>query len=131
VVVDALPLKGHADSLVMCCKANDVVLVVRSGFTRERTARWALHNVERTERQLGATTTSLFPSQLARLRDEIARFQAEIEEIFARAAQGNFVEQIRSEDPSPDSPAAVELRHGAADVVYQLTIQVFPLSRRI
>lgn len=96
-----------------------------------RTARWALHNVERTERQLGATTTSLFPSQLARLRDEIARFQAEIEEIFARASKGGFVEQIRSEDPAPDSPAGVELRHGAADVVYQLTIQVFPLSKRI
>lgn len=96
-----------------------------------RTARWALHNVERTERQLGATTTSLFPSQLARLRDEITRFQAEIEEIFARASKGGYIEQIRSEDPSPDSPAAVELRHGPADVVYQLTIQVFPLSRRI
>ena len=96
-----------------------------------RAARWALHNVERSERQFGATTTSLCPSQLARLRDEIARFQAEIEELFARASQGSYIEHIRSEDPAPDSPAVVELRHGPPDVIYQLTIQVFPLSKRI
>lgn len=95
-----------------------------------RVARWALHNVPSDERQLTATTTSLLPSQLSRLQTEIERFQVEIQELLARASKPGCIERIPSEDPNPDKPATVELQHGRPDLVYQLTIQVFPLSRR-
>lgn len=95
-----------------------------------RTARWALHNVDRSEREMAALTTSLFPEQYARLREEILRFQEEIESILARAAQPGYVERIAAAE-TEHLPASTELRHGAPDLVYQLTIQVFPLSKRI
>lgn len=96
-----------------------------------RTARWALHNAERESGKMAAATTSLLPEQLARLQQEIVRFQGEIEEIFSRAAQPGYRERIRSEDMNPERSATVELCHGPPDVVYQLTVQVFPLSKRI
>lgn len=96
-----------------------------------RTARWALHNVEREGRELAAATTSLLPEQFARLQQEIERFQAEIEEIFRRASQPGYRERIRSEDMNPERSGSVDLCHGPPDVVYQLTVQVFPLSKRV
>ncbi len=96
-----------------------------------RTARWALHNGEHERGKFAAATTSLRPEQLKRLQQEIARFEADIEEIFRKAAQPGYREMVRSDDPNPERPDSVELVHAGPNVVYQLTVQVFPLSKRV
>ena len=92
-------------------------------------ARWALHNVPADQRRFRVSTVSLRPDQFHRLRDEVLRYQAEVEDLLARAARGDFVEIVPTEDNRPDMPASTELRHGKPNVVYQLSIQVFPLAR--
>ena len=94
-----------------------------------KVARWALHNVPSEQRRFRVSTVSLRPDQFGRLRDEMLRYQVEMEELFARAAQGNCLEQVASDEGPSDLPAFTELRHGAPNVVYQLAIQVFPLAR--
>lgn len=94
-----------------------------------KVARWALHNVPSEQRRFRVSTVSLRPDQFPRLRDEVLRYQAEIEELLCRAAQGGYLEQVRTSEGHPDLPAFTELRHGAPSVVYQLSIQVFPLAR--
>lgn len=45
VIVDAPPLQGFPESLVLSRKVDGVVLVVESGKTRKRTALWAKQQV--------------------------------------------------------------------------------------
>lgn len=46
VVIDAPPLQGHPESLVLSRKADGVVLVIESGATRKQTALWAKQQIE-------------------------------------------------------------------------------------
>lgn len=45
VVIDAPPLQGNAEGLVLCRKADGAVLVVGSGRTRTRAALWAREEI--------------------------------------------------------------------------------------
>ena len=46
VVIDAPPLQDHPETLVLCRKADGVVLVVRAGQTRNQTILWARQQIE-------------------------------------------------------------------------------------
>jgi protein-tyrosine kinase len=46
VVIDAPPLQGFPESLVLSRKADGVILVVESEKTRKRTALWAKQQIE-------------------------------------------------------------------------------------
>jgi Mrp family chromosome partitioning ATPase len=46
VVIDAPPLQHHPESLMLCRKADGVVLVVQAGRTRKQTALWAKRQIE-------------------------------------------------------------------------------------
>ncbi len=46
VVIDAPPLKGFAESIVLSRKADGVILVIESGQTRRRVGLWAKQQIE-------------------------------------------------------------------------------------
>ena len=91
-------------------------------------ARWGLHKVAPQERQYRSNIISIPAALFPRLQAEIMAWQKEMEDLFARAQQG-LIERVAAPDPNPDRPDVVDLRHGAPNMVYQLAIQVFPLSR--
>lgn len=76
-------------------------------------ARWALHNTDSAVTRFRGSVLPASKEMLDRLRQEIELFEAELRELFTSAAQ----------------PA--EAADGGPDVVYQLTIQLFPLSKRV
>lgn len=47
VVIDAPALQGHPETLVLCRKADAVVLVIRAGQTRNHSALWARQQIQK------------------------------------------------------------------------------------
>ena len=92
-----------------------------------RVVHWALHNVPGEEASARATTISVRPSTYARLMDEVHAYEREIEDLFRRARDG-ILERQAIQDPDPNRADIVDVQHGPPNVVYQLTIQIFPLA---
>jgi Mrp family chromosome partitioning ATPase len=47
VVIDAPALQGHSETLVLCRKADAVVLVIRAGHTRNHSALWTRQQIQK------------------------------------------------------------------------------------
>lgn len=66
IVVDAPPLQGHAESLVLCRKADAVVLVVRAGQTRHHTARWAYEEITQAQANVAGVVLNRYRHYIPR-----------------------------------------------------------------
>lgn len=91
-------------------------------------ARWGLHNSSAAATRFRASVWPVPSAQLPRLLDEIAAFEAEVQDIFTRAAAPT-VRPASGDRPASDEP--VFERHGPPDVIYQITAQLLPISARM
>lgn len=91
-------------------------------------ARWSLHHAPPSLTRFRASVWPVPSAQLHRLRALVEAFEEEVRGIFSRAARPS-VRQASAQPEAADEPL-FEV-HGPPDVVYQLSVQVLPLSRRL
>jgi hypothetical protein len=90
-------------------------------------ARWALHHASPKDKRFRTAVWSIPSSQFECLRAEVERFKDEVEAMFIRACRPSI--QVEAVD-GPEGDESALVQRGGPNVVYQLMVQVFPLSQQ-